>query len=38
VETALPMFTSSGSSDVVDGKRVVETGGPTLKEPASAGE
>lgn len=34
VETALPMFTSSGSSDVVDVKRVVESGSPTLKEAA----
>jgi putative transposase len=32
VETALPLFTPSGASDVVDGKRVVETGSPTLKE------
>ncbi|MFC7116382.1 RNA-guided endonuclease InsQ/TnpB family protein [Natronoarchaeum sp. GCM10025703] len=32
VETALPMFTSSGATDVVDVKRVVETGSPTLKE------
>jgi|APHM01.1.fsa_nt_gi transposase, IS605 OrfB family, central region len=32
VETALPMFTSSGTSDVVDVKCVVETGSPTLKE------
>ncbi len=32
VETALPLFTSSGTSDVVDGKRVVETGSPTLNE------
>jgi putative transposase len=38
VETALPMFTSSGSFDVVDVKRVVETGSPTLKEAASAAE
>ncbi|ERG97221.1 RNA-guided endonuclease TnpB family protein [Haloquadratum walsbyi] len=30
VETALPMFTSSGSVDVVDGKRVIESGSPTL--------
>ncbi len=32
VETALPLFTSSGASDVVDGKRVLETGSPTLNE------
>jgi putative transposase len=38
VETALPMFTSSGASDVVDVKRVVETGSPTLKEAALAAE
>jgi putative transposase len=38
VETALPMFTSSGASDVVDVKRVVETGSPTLREAASAAE
>jgi putative transposase len=38
VETALPMFTSSESSDVVDVKRVVETGSPTLNEAASAAE
>jgi len=31
VETALPMFTSSGDSGVVDVKRVVESGSPTLK-------
>ena len=31
VETALPMFTSSGSSDVVDVKRVVETGSPITR-------
>jgi putative transposase len=37
VETALPMFTSSEDSDVVDVKRVVEAGSPTLKErPARA--
>ena len=28
VETALPMFTSSGASEVVDVKRVIETGSP----------
>jgi len=38
VETALPMFTSSGASDVVDVKRVVETGSPCLKEAALAAE
>ncbi|MEZ3170119.1 transposase [Halorubrum sp. RMP-47] len=38
VETALPMFTSSGASDVVDTKRVVETGSPTLKKGAQAAE
>jgi putative transposase len=38
VETALPMFTPSGTSEVVDVKRVVETGSPTLKEAASAAE
>jgi putative transposase len=38
VETALPMFTSSGCSDIVDAKRVVETGSPTPKEAASAAE
>ena len=38
VETALPLFTSSGASDVVNGKRVVETGSPTLKEAAPAAE
>jgi hypothetical protein len=38
VETALPLFTSSGVSDVVSEKRVIETGSPTLKEPAPAGE
>jgi len=32
VETALPMFTSSDSSDVVDVKCVIESGSPTLKE------
>ena len=32
VETALPLFTSSGSVDVVDGKRVIESGSPTLTE------
>ena len=32
VETALPLFTSSGSSGGVDGKRVIEAGSPTLKE------
>ena len=32
VETALPMFTSSDSSDAVDVKRVIESGSPTLKE------
>ncbi len=32
VETALPLFTSSGASDVVDGKCVLETGSPTLNE------
>ncbi|MDY6776337.1 MAG: transposase, partial [Halobacteria archaeon] len=32
VETVLPMFTSSDSSDVVDVKHVVETGSPCLKE------
>ena len=37
VETALPMFTSSGSSDVVDVKCVIETGSPTLKEPHASG-
>ena len=31
VETALPMFTSSGSFDVVDVKRVVETGSPITR-------
>ena len=38
VETALPMFTSPEASEVVDIKRVVETGSPTLKEAASAAE
>ncbi len=38
VETALPMFTSSDRSDVVDTKRVIETGSPTLREAASAAE
>jgi len=38
VKTALPLFTTSGSSGVVDGKRVIEAGSPTLKEPAKAGE
>jgi Helix-turn-helix domain. len=32
VETALPMFTSSDSSDAVDLKRVIESGSPTLKK------
>ena len=32
VETALPLFTSSGSSGGVDGKRVIEAGSPTLKQ------
>jgi hypothetical protein len=32
------MFTSSGSFDVVDVKRVVEAGSPTLKEAAPAAE
>jgi hypothetical protein len=32
------MFTSSGASDVVDVKRVVETGSPTLKEAEPAAE
>jgi transposase, IS605 OrfB family, central region len=32
VETALPMFTTSGSFDVVNVKCVIETGSPTLKE------
>jgi putative transposase len=36
VETALPMFTSSESSDVVDVKCVVESGSPTLKERTAA--
>jgi hypothetical protein len=31
VETALPMFNSSKSPNVVDVKRVVESGSPTLK-------
>jgi putative transposase len=30
VETALPLFTDSGDSGAVDGKRVVEAGSPTL--------
>ena len=45
VETALPMFTSSGASEVVDVKRVIETGNlterkgsPCLKEAAPAAE
>jgi putative transposase len=38
VETALPMFTASGASDVVDVKCVIETGSPTLNEAASAAE
>jgi transposase, IS605 OrfB family, central region len=38
VETALPMFTASHCSDVVDTKRVIETGSPTLWEAASAAE
>ncbi len=38
VKTALPLFTSSGASDVVDGKRVIETGSPTLTEAAPAAE
>ena len=38
VETALPMFTSSDGSDVVDVKRVVETGSPTLEKAAPAAE
>ena len=36
VETALPMFTSSGATDVVDVKRIVETGSPCLTEPPKA--
>ncbi|ERG94626.1 MAG: transposase [Haloquadratum walsbyi J07HQW2] len=32
VETTLPLFISSGSCDVVDGKRVIEAGSLTLKE------
>ena len=35
VETALPLFTSSGSSGGVDGKRVIEAGSPCLKERAA---
>nr|AKY04336.1 transposase, IS605 OrfB family, central region [uncultured haloarchaeon] len=38
MEAALPLFSSSGAFDVVDGKRVVETGSPTLKEAALAAE
>jgi len=38
VGTALPMFTSSGASEVVDVKCVIETENPCLKEPALAGE
>jgi transposase, IS605 OrfB family, central region len=38
VETALPLFTSSDGADVVDGKRVLETGSPTLTEAATAAE
>ncbi|ESS10568.1 MAG: transposase, IS605 OrfB family, central region [uncultured archaeon A07HR60] len=37
VETALPLFTSSESSDVVDGKRVVESGSPSLTESRVSG-
>ena len=36
VETALPIFTSSSASDVVDVQRVVETGSPTLTEATLA--
>ncbi len=36
VETALPMFTSSSATDVVDVNRVIETGSPCLKEPPKA--
>ena len=32
VETALPLFTDSGDSGAVDGKCVIESGSPTLKE------
>jgi len=35
VETALPLFTSSGSSGGVDGKCVIEAGSPCLKERAA---
>jgi Transposase and inactivated derivatives len=38
VETALALFTSSDGSDVVDTKRVIESGSPTLQEAASAAE
>jgi putative transposase len=38
VESALPMFIPSDASDVVDVKRVTETGSPTLKKAASAAE
>ena len=33
VKTVLPLFTSSGSSGEVDGKHVIESGSPCLKEP-----
>ena len=36
VETALPLFTSSGASEVVDITHVMETGSPTLKERTAA--
>ena len=36
VETALPLFTDSGDSGAVDGKRVIESGSPCLKERAAS--
>jgi len=36
VETALPLFTSSGSSGGVDGKCVIKAGSPCLKERAAS--
>jgi hypothetical protein len=36
VKTALPLFTSSGASDVVDVQCVVETGSLCLEEPPKA--
>ncbi len=38
VETALPLFMSSDAFDVVDRKRVVESGIPTPKEAEPAAE